>query len=251
MAHRARVTVEEPCLSGTWLVHIAGTTADPTIFPPDRTLPQVAFDFRDLVLEEPESDDPYAHFHALIESGLRQAFRGRSPRRLVFVGHSFGGMVSADFLSTRTLADLQVLIPSLEEVTLVMVCAAHYSPMEKYRIRSDMPIIGPAATWLSHHVTRIGTQSRERLATVMSLFGSEGPTQIWRQVWSRPDELTAVWDLPRASSIDHFWGVVRCAQAYDVGSKFEAAPPWFKLLVLSAERDTQWPSKCLLSFGTC
>jgi pimeloyl-ACP methyl ester carboxylesterase len=248
LAHRARVTVEDPALSDTWLVHIAGTTADPTIFPPDRTLPQVAFDFRDLSLDEPEADDPYAHFHALIESGLCRAFADRKPRRLVFVGHSFGGMVSADFLASRSLEELQRVIPSLEDVTLVMVCAAHHSPMDRYRIRSDMPLLGPAATWLSHHVTRVGTQSRERLAAVMSLFGSEGPKPIWRQIWSRPDELTAVWDLPRASSIDHFWSVVRCAQQYDVGSKFEEAVPWFKLLILSAERDTQWPADMFEDF---
>jgi len=157
-------------------------------------------------------------------------------------------MVSADFLANRSLAYLQSFIPSLEEVTLVMVCAAHYSPMDRYRIRSDMPLLGPAATWLSHHVTRIGTQSRERLAAVMGLFGSEGPKPIWRQIWSRPDELRAVWDLPRASSIDHFWSVVRCAQEYDVGSKFEETAPWFKLLVLSAERDTQWPADMFEDF---
>ena len=47
-----------------------GDHCGPNHISTDRTLPQVAFDFRDLVLEEPESDDPYAHFHALIESGL-------------------------------------------------------------------------------------------------------------------------------------------------------------------------------------
>ena len=241
LAHRARVTVEDHPFHDTWLVHIPGTTADPTIFPPDRTLPQVAFDFRDLELNGAEPTDPYSHFNALIESGLQRAFKGRNPKRLVFVGHSFGGMVSANYLAETSLEELQILVPGLEAVTLVMVCAAHRSPMDRYRIRSDMPIIGPIATWLSHHVTRLGTQKRERLAAVMSLFGNEGPKPIWRQVWSRPDELTAVWDLPRASSIDHFWSVVRCAQEYDVGEKFLRAGAWFDLLVLSAERDTQWP----------
>ena len=248
LAHRARVTVEDYPLAGTWLVHIAGTTADPTIFPPDRTLPQVAFDFRDLELDGLEPDDPYLHFNALIESGLKTAFVGRRPRKLVFVGHSFGGMVSAHFLSTRTLAHLQELIPGLEEVTLVMVCAAHCSPMERYRIRSDMPLLGPIATWLSHYVTRIGTKNKGRLAAVMQLFGSEGPKPIWREVWSRPDELTAVWDLPRASSIDHFWSVVRCARAYDIAGNFHTNPPWFDVLVLSAERDTQWPTDMFEEF---
>jgi len=247
--HRARVRVDDPALEGTWLVHIAGTTADPSIFPPDRTLPQVAFDFRDVTFDGPEDSDPYRPFHELLANGLARAFAGRSPRHLVFVGHSFGGMVSADFLVRRSLSDLRELVPGIERVTLAMVCAAHRSPMDRYRIRSDAPVLGSMATWLSHHVTRHSTQSKERMAAIKKVMGHEPPKELWREVWASEDELGGVWNLPRGASLDHFWGVVRCARAYDLEDRLaQGGQLWFDLLTLSAELDAQWPADMFEDF---
>lgn len=252
LGDRARVTVDEPQLADTWLIQIAGTTADPTIFPPDRTLPQLAFDFRDLEIgadEDALRDDPFARFRDLLAAGLREAFRRRTPRHLVFVGHSFGGMASIDFLLHHGLEGLQAMVPSLERVTLTMACAAHVSPMDRYKIRSDTPVVGPVATWLSHHVTRLTTASRGRMATVKGLIGHEQPRPLWRDAWTSTDELSAVWRLPRASSLDHFWSVVRCANAYDVPARLRGGGRlWFDLLLLSAELDTQWPADMFESF---
>lgn len=258
LGRSARVTVEAPELDGVWLVQTAGTTADPTIFPPDRTLPQLAFDFRDLKVPESEREpaDPFAVFRDLMADGLAAGLGPRAippppngprrqapPRHLVFVGHSFGGMVSADFLVRQSLDELRALVPTVERVTLVMVAAAHVSPMNQYRIRSDAPVVGPLATWLSHHVTHLGTRSRSRLESVMRVAGQSPPRSLWREAGARPDELRAVWDMPQASSLDHFWSVVQCARQYDLGRlvRGEGRRLWFDLLILSAERDTQWP----------
>ena len=243
LASRARVTVDEPELDGTWLVQIPGTTADPTIFPPDRTLPQLGFDFRDLRFDGEDPEDPFGAFHALVEEGLRAAFKNRRPRRLCIVGHSFGGMLGLDWLVSRDLAAVQALVPSVERVTLVMACAAHVTPMERYQILSDAPLVGPMATWLSHYFTRFSTTSKEQMARIKGLIGQEPPRSLWRDVWMSDDELGFCWRLPKASSLDHFWSVVRCAREYDVEAKVRAGRKlWFDLLILSAEHDAQWPS---------
>ncbi len=254
LAKGARVTVEEPVFDGVWLVHIAGTTADPSLFPPDRTLPEVNFDFREVELPD-DSTDPFARFRELVSDGLvatlgPRADGSRPPRHLVFVGHSFGGMVAADFLARTDLPALRALVPSVERVTLVMVAAAHVSPVPTYRIRSDAPVVGPLATWLSHHVMKVGTASRERLGAVMNLLPKEPPRVIWRDAWGQKDELRAVLGLPRASSLEHFWSVVRCARAYDLESLVEGGGGslWFDLLILSGERDTQWPEHLFDAF---
>ena len=249
LSYRTRVTVDEPDLDGTWLVHLAGTTSDPTIFPPDRTMPQLGYDFRDLDLGGEEPPDPFRPFHQLVEDGLSAALARRRPRRLVFVGHSFGGMVGMDFLVRRTLPGLRLLLPTLERVTLVMVCAAHTSPMDRYRIRSDAPVVGPLVTWLSHYVTRSTTTSRERMDRVKRLIGQQRPRALWREAWKSRDELEACWDMPKGASTDHFWAVVRCARAYDVGAQLDAgASLWFDLLILSAELDEQWPADMFTDF---
>lgn len=259
LEHNARVTVDEMTYDGVWLVHIAGTTADPTIFPPDRTLPQIAFDFRDLKLADPNvtEADPFARFRELIGDGLTAGLAPRAvsshpnpPRHLVFVGHSFGGMVSADYLVRTRKDQLQALVPTVERVTLVMICAAHESPLPYYRIRSDAPLVGPLATWLSHHVTHIGTGTRRRLGNVMKAVGQAPPSELWRETWKHTDELRAVWNLPRASTLDHFWSVIECARRYDIGKTIAENPDalWADLLILSAERDTQWPEAMFDSF---
>lgn len=236
------MTVDYPRLDGVWLAQIAGTTADHTLFPPDRTLPSLNFDFRDLVLDDPEPDDPFAPFRTLIDRGLEQGLRGRGCRHLVFVGHSFGGMAGMNYLLTRGLDGVQEAIPELERVTLVMANAAHTSPMDRYQIRSDAPVVGPLATWLSHHVTRVSTTSRRRMGRIKKLIGREPPKPLWREVWRSTDELTGVWNLPKASSLDHFWSVVRCANDYDIARHLRIGRRlWFDLLVLSGELDTEWP----------
>lgn len=257
LGHGARVTVEEPVFDGVWLVQIAGTTADPTVFPPDRTLPQVNFDFRDLAVPDgSEPDDAFARFRELVADGLVATLGPRCdaarnvPRHLVFVGHSFGGMVAANFLLSTDLAGIQALVPSVERVTLVMVASAHVSPVPSYRIRSDAPVVGPLATWLSHHVMKLGTASKERLGAVMDLLPKEPPRAIWRDAWGQKDELRAVLGLPRASSLDHFWSVVRCAQQYDLERLLaeRGGSLWVDLLVLSGARDTQWPEHLFDAF---
>ena len=127
---------------------------------------------------------------------------------------------------------------------------AHASPVPTYKIRSDHKALGGVATWLSHHVMKAGTRSRDRLAAVMRLSGQEPPRALWREVAGREDELRAVWDLPRASTIDHFWSVVRCAEAYGMDRLLqgEGRSLWVDLLILSAERDTQWPATMFEAF---
>ncbi len=242
LANRARVSVEIPDLPDTWLVQIAGTTADPTIFPPDRTLPQLCFDFRDLKFEDAEPADPYGHFRDVMRDGLEKALLGRDARHLVFVGHSFGGMAAIDFLLHNDLEALQALVPTLEQVSLVMACAAHTSPMSRYQIRSDAPLIGPLATRLSHYVTKVSTANKRRMARVKGAMGHGAARPLWRELWRSTDELSAVWRFPQGASLDHFWSVVRCAHAYDVPKALDAGSSlWFDLLILSAERDAQWP----------
>ena len=247
--NRVRVTVAEPDLGGTWLVQIAGTTADPSVFPPDRTLPTVSFDFRDLDLNGEEPDDPFAPFRSLIRSGLTETFRNRSPEHIVFVGHSFGGMASIDFLLREGPAGLRQIAPSVQHASLVMLCAAHRSPMDRYRVRSDAPVVGPLLTWLSHYLTRAAAVDRRVLKTFKDMIGSELPRELWREHWQSTDELGGFWDMPKAASLDHFWSVIQCARQYDIRTLVgEGRRFWFDTLVMSAERDASWPADLYTEF---
>ncbi len=244
LGERCRAVVEQPALDGVWLVQLPGTTADPSIFPPDRSLPTVSFDFRELQLDPTAGADdrsPFHVFHRKLDLGLGEALAAHEVRHLVIVGHSFGGMLGLDWLLDRPLEVLRAHLPTLEHVTLVLACAAHRSPLDEYRIRSDAPLVGPFATWLSRHVMQLGTTSKARLERVMGLLGREPPKALWRIAPGTRDELEFCSPLPKASSVDHFWQVVQCARTYDTRTRLaESGRLWFDLLILSAEHDAQW-----------
>ena len=245
---RARILVEEPKLARTWLIHIPGTSADPSLFPPDRTLPQLAFDFRDLMLNEPESSDPFQAFYNLLEQGFHSAFCNRKPKHLVFVGHSFGGMLALKYLLQTNLLKLKMLVPSVNKISCVAIGAAHTSPIDRFRLHSDAPLVGGLATWLSHFVTSASSSSRDRVQLAKKLMCHAPPRELWRKAMRTSDELSMCGDMPMATSVDHVWAVVRCARNYDISQAIRNSGIWFDLLVLSAEYDAQWPADMFEDF---